>query len=710
MEMGYRIGIDIGGTFTDFVLIDDRGAVTLWKEDSTPEDPLEAMERGLLACAERLGLSIGELISSCDSFVHGSTIATNTLIQRNGGPVGLVCTEGFRDVIYFRDGFRPDRFNVRQQRPDDFVDRHLRIGVRERVNVDGEVLVPLRSEDLVGAADVFRRSGVKAVAVAFLWSIVEPSHELRAREILREELPGVPVLCSHQVVNEVREWERTSATVLSAYTLPKIGDYLERLERWLGSNGLKQSPQYMQINGGCGSLQEVMQRPVVTLGSGPAAAPAAAGYHTPATGELGESGDAISVDMGGTSFDVCLMRGGAPAMSRDIQVEFQPIGVPGVEVESIGAGGGSIAWVDAGGALHVGPDSAGSRPGPACYDQGGELPTVTDANVVLGYLAPEAFLSGRRRLLTDRSVAAISREVAEPLDLDPVAAAAGMIEVVNANMVGGIRAVSVERGIDPRGFLLVCGGGAGGLHAARIARQIGIRHIVIPPQASTLCAFGMTVTDVRHDHALSHHAVSTDFDLAEVRPRLEELEAGARERLEREGFGSEQTEIRRSVDARYRGQIHEITVELPPASGSDADQLEELVERFHDRHETEFTYALRGSPVEFLHWRTTALGLRSADVVADEMNLPSSEAVPSSEREAYFAELGGMVSTPVFDAAEFEPGASLEGHAVVQASNTTIVLDPGDRLRALGDGRLLLEIGLAVAASDRSLLAREGRA
>jgi N-methylhydantoinase A len=378
--MGYRVGIDIGGTFTDFVIIDGQGEVTLWKEDSTPDDPTAAIEKGLRTVAENLDVSLEELLASTEALIHGSTLATNTLIQRDGGPVGLLSTEGFRDVLLFRDGFKPERFNVHLRRPEDFVDRYLRIGVAERVNVAGEVITPLDEGGVRAAASRFREAGIKAAAVAFLWSVVNGDHEERAADILRAELPGVPVLCSKDVLSEIREWERTSATVLSAYVLPKIGDYLRRLESFLAGNGLAYPVQYMQINGGCASVDEIMQRPVNTLGSGPAAAPAAAAFHvavgvTPdaaANGEPGTPGDGnvITVDMGGTSFDVCLIRAGRPAMSRSIQVEFQPIGVSGVEVHSIGAGGGSIAWIDSGGALRVGPQSAGARPGPACYGSG----------------------------------------------------------------------------------------------------------------------------------------------------------------------------------------------------------------------------------------------------------------------------------------------------------------------------------------------------
>ena len=381
----YRIGIDIGGTFTDFSIVDEQGNTSLWKEPSRPDDPTGAILDGLRASAKQISVPLDRLLSETRLLVHGTTVATNTVIQRTGPKVGLVCTSGFRDVLYFRDAFKPERFNIRISPPEPFVDRYLRLGVSERVWSDGSVITPLDESDVRAAADVFRRNGVEAVAVALLWSIVNPAHEQRVAEILREELPDAYLVCSSDVLPEIREWERTSAAVLSAYVLPEIADYMRRLEADLREHGLRHAPLIMQLNGGCAPIEEILRRPVYVLHSGPAAAPAAASYHAVRHGLQ----DMITVDMGGTSFDVCLIHDGSPARSRKLQVEMQPVGVAGVDVHSIGAGGGSIAYVDAGGALRVGPRSAGSVPGPAAYGLGATEPTVTDANVVLGYLAPE---------------------------------------------------------------------------------------------------------------------------------------------------------------------------------------------------------------------------------------------------------------------------------------------------------------------------------
>jgi N-methylhydantoinase A len=703
--MRYRVGIDIGGTFTDFVVIDEHGEVTLWKEDSSPDDPTAAIAEGLRAVAENLGLSLDGLLGSTDALIHGSTIATNTLIQRNGGPVGLACTEGFRDVLLFRDGFKPERFNVRLRRPEDFVDRYLRIGVSERIQVDGQVVKPIDEASVRAAATRFRDAGVKAVAVAFLWSVVNGAHEERASEILREELPDIPVLCSKDVLTEIREWERTSATVLSAYVLPKIGDYLRQLESFLETEGLAHPAQYMQINGGCASVDEIMQRPVNTLGSGPAAAPAAAAFHVAAdpaqtrgNGEAPSANDVITVDMGGTSFDVCLIRAGAPTMSRSIQVEFQPIGVSGVEVHSIGAGGGSIAWIDSGGALRVGPQSAGARPGPACYGGGGTEPTVTDANVVLGYLSPEAFLGGRRRLREDLAVAAVARSVSNPLGLTELEGAAGIIEVVNTNMVGGIRSVSVERGIDPRSFLLVSGGGAGGLHAARLARQLGISRVMIPPEASTFCAFGMTVTDVRHDYTFSRYVLSTQMDISDLDEPFAALEAEAVQRLRGDGFEEEAITLTRRVDARYRNQIHELTLPIPSTAHYEDEHLQQIVGAFHAEHQRQFTYSLPDVPLEFLHWRLAGIA-RSPRVPRPQSTtatdgLGAGEHARIGTREAYFPEHRSKIETPVYSMGKLVPGATILGPAIIESHNTTVVINPGDHLDVLDGGRLLLEVGV----------------
>lgn len=690
----YRIGVDIGGTFTDFTVVDEDGRFTLYKEPTTPDEPTRAIERGLAAVAERMGLEQADLLARTRLFVHGTTIATNQVIQRNGPEIGLLCTEGFRDVLYLRDGFKPERFNIRLPHPVEFVERSLRLGVPERIGPDGAVRTPLDEQAVRDAAATFRERGVRAVAVAFLWSIVNDAHERRAAELLAEELPGVHVLTSADVLPEIREWERTSAAVLSAYIAPGIDEYLRRLERILDEAGLQRRPLIMQINGGCASVEEILHRPVYALGSGPAAAPAAALNDALALGIR----DLITVDMGGTSFDVALIREGRPAMSRTIQVDMQPIGVAAVDVHSIAAGGGSIAHVDDGGMLHVGPQSAGAAPGPACYGAGGERPTVTDANVVLGYLDPDAFLGGRRRLDSDRSRAAIDRDVAEPLGLETTDAAAGIIRVVTENMVSAIRAVSIERGIDPRGYTLVCGGGAGGLHAARLARELGMAQVLIPRAAGTLCSYGMTVTDVRHDHVRPFHATSDAVDCAQLDALFAELEQEARESLARDGFTPEQIVLERQVDTRYQGQVYELTVPVPSVGTFSPADVAEIAAGFHEEHRRQFTYARPEMAVEFLHWRVVAVG-RIPLAKAPERAVEEAVEVQSGRRDAYVPELGGMAPVAVVEAAALVPGAVVRGPAVIESDTTTVLLNPGDRLSVTHDGTLVIDVERSESAS-----------
>jgi N-methylhydantoinase A len=682
----YRIGIDIGGTFTDFAVVDERESTTLWKEPSRPADPLGAILAGLEASAAQLGRSTAELLSDTRLLVHGTTIATNTVIQRNGPRTALICTRGFRDILDFRDAFKPERFNIRISPPEPFVDRYLRVGVSERIWSDGSVLTPLAEPEVREAAAYLRRHDVRSVAVALLWSIVNDAHERRIAAILREELPDAHVVCSADVLPEIREWERTSATVLSAYVLPGIDGYLRRLESALLDAGLPRPPLIMQLNGGCAPIAEILRRPVYALHSGPAAAPAAAMHH--ATGHA--TRDLITVDMGGTSFDVCLIKEGAPARTRALQVEHQPVGVAGVGVHSIGAGGGSIASVDSGGALRVGPRSAGSVPGPAAYGAGGREPTVTDANIVLGYLAPEGFLGGRRALHPELSRAAIEEHVARPLGLDVLRAAAGIVHVVNTNMAAAIRAVSLERGYDPRTFTLLCGGGAGGLHAGALAADLGIAEVLIPRQAGTLCAFGMTVTSVRHDYVAAVPALSGDVDPARVQSVFDELEGGGRARLADEGFSVAEVRLERSVDARYPGQVHELTVPVPdpgrPLAPADVRTLEQT---FHAEHARNFNYARPEMPVELLHWRVGAVGETPATPATPAARQPGPDAGAAGARigshEIYVAAEGGMREVALYRAEALEDGAVLEGPAVIGGDTTTILIGAGDRLTCGAD-------------------------
>lgn len=687
-----RLGVDIGGTFTDFTVTSRTGEVHfIWKEETTPDDLSAGVLTGLDAVARHYGMSTVDLLDRADLLVHGTTAATNAVIERNGPSTGLLCTQGFRDVLYFRDGLKPERFNIHLEHPREFVDRYLRIGVRERLDRTGSIVQDLVEDDVREAAAVFRKAGVRSVAVAFLWSMINPEHELRAAQILREELPDCYVVTSYAVMPEIREWERTSATVLSAYILPVIDTYLRKLEGHLSAHGLKRDMLIMQVNGGCAPVAEILRRPVYALHSGPAAAPAAAVWYAQALG----ADDLITVDMGGTSFDICLITGGRAEMTRNLQVDGQPIGVPAVDVTSIGAGGGSIAWIDAGGALRVGPKSAGAVPGPVCYSAGGTEPTVTDANLVLGFLAPDGFLGGRKTLDLERAQRAINDRIAVPLGLTLQEAASGIVRVVDSNMVGAIRAQSLSRGIDTRKYVLVVGGGAGGAHACGLARQLGIRRVFVPREAGTFCSFGMTVTDVRHDYSRTHHALSSALDFVAVDRVFEQLEVDARARLLEDGFAPEEIELRRFADARYPGQVHDLTIPVPsgtPYTGADSHAIES---QFHTEHDRHFAYSRPDLPVELVHWRvssTGSSGLSKPDFVAARSSQPVGAVI--GERSIYFPIVRDTRTTPIYDAEKLTAGDQFVGPAVVQAATTTLVINPGDEVVVLPDGGYGITIAL----------------
>ncbi len=687
--MGHRVGIDIGGTFTDLVLLRDDGRFHVYKEDSTPDEPLRAITQGLSGIADEAGMNVADLLRETEFLVHGQTMATNALIQRNGPVIGLLATRGFRDIMYLGRGGKPERFNIHLQKSADFVPRYLRLGIPERIGADGSEVLPLDEDAVREAARSFGAHGVKAVAVAYLWSIVDPSHEQRTAEIVREVLPDVDVLCSSDILPEIREWERTSATVLSAYIAPIIGDYLRAFEKEMQAGGLPHAPQIMQVNGGCASVPDLLARPVNAVASGPAAGPAAGAHYaanTKAPDRL------IIVDMGGTSFDVCMLRDGEPVMSTDIHVADQPLGVNGVEVLSVGAGGGSIAWIDSGNSLRVGPRSAGSQPGPACYGRGGREPAVTDANLMVGRMAPGAFLGGRRSLDLDLAERAIQEQIAGPLGISPREAAAGIITIVNSNMASAIRAVSIERGIDPRDYVLVAGGGAGGLHAAELARSLEISEVLIPRSAGGLCAFGMAVTPVRHDYVrLMHCTTDREGVAAEITRIFDELIAEGRRALETDGFKPEEIHFSRHLEGRYPGQVHNLTVPLPEGP-IDAALLRKLEQEFHDEHERRFTYAMRDQPIECLHWRIAATGSRPAP--EGRLAAQTAGAEASGRRMAYMASINEEVETAVYHGPDLAEGNTIIGPAIVEFPTTTIVVNPEDVLSVQADGSSLLQIAL----------------
>ena len=677
--MTHRIGIDIGGTFTDLTVADEDGSeIQVFKALSDHADPLRGIVNGIALACETLRCSEDEFISGCSRVVHGTTIGTNAIIQRNGPVTGLVTTKGFRDVLEFMDGTKPEPFNIRMARPQPLVPRYRRLGVGGRIDYRGKEVDPLDEAAVRAVAARFREEGVESIAVVFLWSQVNPAHEQRTREILGEEMPGTSVVISSDILPQLREWDRTSATVLSAYALPAVAGYLDRLRTYLADHGFHTEPLIIQCNGGSAPIDRILQVPSKSIGSGPAAAPAAA---VQAASEFFDRSDinAISVDMGGTSFDVGLIRGGLPTLTRDLKIAGLPLGSLATDIVSIGAGGGSIASVDAGGALAVGPQSAGANPGPACYDLGGTKPTVTDAFVALGYVSPDAFLGGRMKLDRSKAIEAIQTEVARPLGLSTIDAAAGIFRFANFKMVKAMAAVSIERGIDPRETILVAGGGAGGVVVGALAEEFGVERAIVPRVAGGYSAFGMTVVDVIFDYTRTFTTDSGAVNVDETNALLAGMEVEALKDLKASGIDTSAVQFQWFYDAAYWGQAHELIV---PLSKGRFEDIADLRAPFDREHEKIYTFMMPDDKVNFFHWRVNAVVASSLPMPArKESTSPDPGDALRGRRTVYFGDEAGAVEIPVYDGTKLFPGHIIRGPAVIEELTTSVTVFPGHAVR-----------------------------
>src|SRR5271163_1958372 len=663
----YRIGIDVGGTFTDLVAVDDFGNATLEKVPSTPDDPSIGVLDGLDRLAQRLGRDRATLLAETERIVHGTTVATNALLERNGARVGLLTTEGHRDVIEMREGLKDDRYNLRLPPPEQLVPRRLRLGVRERLRGDGRVETPLDPASLDRAIAALKRERVEAVAVCYLHAWRDPGHEIASREAVERQLPGVYVSLSAEVLPQIKEFERASTTVVNAYVGPVLSRYLERLERRLAEAGYRGPTLIIQSHGGVAPIAESGRLAAGAVLSGPAGGIAGSVH----AARLLEEPNLIPFDMGGTSTDISLIVGGQPSLVTGRRVAGHTIALNSLDIASIGAGGGSIARVDNGGILHVGPHSAGAVPGPACYRNGGVEATVTDANLVLGYLDEASFLGGRRRLDRAAAEAAVDR-IAAALGTGRLAAAQGIYRVVNTNMAEGVRLVSVRRGVDPRQFALLAFGGASGLHATEIARQLDLTRVIVPRVAAVLSAWGMLATDLRFEVPRTHIGDIRALDGGAVKRLFEEMEAEGLERL-RASFGGP-VRTARSVDMRYGEQVFEIAVPLDGVDWEAADPLPQIVERFNRRHEELYTYSLPGQETVLVNARVAVAGLLSA--LPQEPDLPEAPpAAPRSERRTY---LDDWVTSPVYDFDALAPKQTIAGPAIVESPMTTVLLRQGE--------------------------------
>jgi N-methylhydantoinase A len=681
-----RLGVDIGGTFTDLVIMDEEsGAFRIDKVPSTPADPSlgfhKIIQQGLAAT--------GAGAANVSYLVHGTTVATNSIIEGKTARCGLLTTAGFRDLLEIARQIKPEPFNLFFEKPRPLVPRDLCLEASERLDSEGRVIQPLDPRSVLAAADVFRKAGVEAIAICFLHSYVNPQHEQLAAAILGPALPGIPIARSSDVCPEFREYFRASTTVVNAAITPIVSTYLSRVEAKLQELGVPARLCIMQSNGGICTSRVAREKPVHIVESGPAAGVIVAAH----VGSLTGNHNVISLDIGGTTAKAGLIHDGVPKISHEFEVGSKaagrslhakatgyPIKSGVVDLVEVGAGGGSIGWIDSGGALRVGPQSAGAEPGPACYGWGGQLPTLTDANLVLGRINPHFFLGGKMELSLPKATEAIETHLAARLRLRVAEAAFGMVEIANSNMIEALRLVSVQRGFDPREFSLVAFGGAGPLHANAIARELGIPEVIIPVSPGVSSALGLLLADIKHDFVRTYIKPLGRIDLDVVNLAFGQFAEEGRRLLEHEGVAPEKQRFVPAFDMRLTGQSFELLVPLPAAS-LQAAHLPPLEDAFHKLHERTYGHSFPGEPVEIVNLRLTAQGLipkpRLRRLPQAEGSDGARQPALKDERPVCFGLAEGYVSTPIYDRSKLAAAARISGPAVLEEFDSTVVVHPG---------------------------------
>ena len=675
--MGYRLAVDTGGTFTDVCMMDERsGAITLVKVPSTPDNPSRAVINGVEKIIKQGGLSPREILF----FIHGTTVATNALLELKGAKTALITTKGFRDVLQIGRQTRPSLYDFYAHRPKPVIPRYLRYEAPERILYTGEIYEPLEEAAIIAIAGDLRDKGVQAVAVCLMHSYINPAHERKIKEILSVYYPEVFVTLSSEILPEFREYERMSTVCINGYVMPKVNSYLADLADSLAQMQINSDLYVMQSNGGVITAKTARESSARTVLSGPAGGALAGTAICHQTGR----GEIITVDMGGTSLDVCLIENSQPKYTTESNIGGYPIKLPMIDINTIGSGGGSIAWIDSGGALRVGPQSAGAVPGPVCYRKGGTEPTVSDANAVLGRLNPGSLLGGDFLLDVERARQVIDEKIAKPLGLTVLEAAAGIIRIVNANMVRGIRVVSIEKGYDPRKFALVPFGGAGPLHGAQMAEELGMTEMIVPPNPGVTSAIGMLTADLRHDYVRTAIMDTREASPEDIGALFESLEEQACRDLTQEGFAKENIRMIRAADMRYRGQAYEITISVDDGNMEDA---------FHGEHHKAYGYNRPGEIMEIVNLRLTALGKLPQIKWTQGKEASAAHIEPVSYREVFMRD--GFVKTAIYNRDEFAPGHKIEGPAIVEQMDSTTLLFPGQKALVddYGNLRIRLEGG-----------------
>ena len=672
--MTYRIGIDVGGTFTDFLLTSEDGSSEIYKVLSTPEDPSIGLMNGLSEMAKAKKTSLREFIKDVTTIVHGTTVTTNAVLTRRGAKTGLLTTKGLRDALEMRRGIREEQYNNRYTNVEPLVPRYLRFPVEERVDYKGDVVTQLNKSDVLDAAQLFKKEGVEAIAICFMNSFANNQHESQTEKIIREQFPDSYLTVSSEFLPSIRFYDRISTTVLNSYVGPILKSYLTSLIEKMKDTGFEGVLLIMQSNGGVVSPQIAMEKAAATLLSGPAAGPVAGIEYT----SIQRYDDCLTIDMGGTSFDAALIKDKTPLVTTEGEINRLRLALPMLGIVTIGAGGGSIGWVDEGGLLRMGPQSAGSKPGPACYDLGGELPTCTDADLLLGYLDKDFFAGGKIPLNFDRAEKAIKEKIADPLGIDVVEAASGMYRVINVNMASGVREVSVKRGHDPREFPLVVAGGAGPVHACMIALELEIPVMVIPKESSIFCAAGMLMSDLKHNFVRTYSTFLDGMDTKKFTTLFREMEKEATELLKSENIPEDSIQHIYSLDMRYVKQYHEVNVEVTREEMEKGD-IESMANRFHPEHNRLYGYSLeeQGTPIELINLRLSSIGKTTKPRFREEEYDQENPArALKKKRKVYLPHRKTFYEVPVYDGHKLSYGNKIEGPAIIEQVNTTTFVTP----------------------------------
>ncbi|WP_300457649.1 hydantoinase/oxoprolinase family protein [Desulfobacula sp.] len=670
--MIFKIGIDVGGTFTDFLLMDNKGNSDIFKVLSSPEDPSIAVMKGLNQMARKKGISLTSFLGKIEIIVHGTTVTTNAVLTGNVSRTGLMTTKGFRDALQMRRGIREELYNNKYLPPVPIVPRHLRFPVLERMDYAGNLVTQIDETDVIKGIDLFKDQDIEAVAVCFMHSYANSTHEDKAKEMIRKHMPDAYLSVSSSVLPQIRFYDRVSTTVLNAAVGPILKGYLSRLAARLLENRFSGIFLIMQSNGGVTTPEAVTELAASTLLSGPAAAPMAGIAYA----ELHGQKSFITVDMGGTSFDAALIKDAQPIVTMDGKVNRMALALPMMEINTIGAGGGSIAWIDEGGLLRMGPQSAGAYPGPVCYGLGGKAPSCSDANLILGYLSADFFAGGTMKLDKPAAEAAIQQTVATPMKMDLVEAAYGMYHIMNVNMASAIREISVQRGFDPRDFLLVCGGGAGPIHAAMIALELEISKILIPKESSIFCAAGMLLSDLKHDFVRSFH---TSFSAEHIEKHhwlslVKNLEAEGKKILSNENIPEKKRRFQFCLDLRYIGQYHEVSVPIE-IEDIKALKFKKMADRFHAEHNRLYGYDLKDeeTAVELVNIRMTAIGTTDKPAFRKE-SFAGRDASPAlkGKRNVFIPSKMNFASIDIYDGNKMGFGNHVSGPVIIEQKNTTI--------------------------------------